>query len=164
MGHLWLGFDRDQLTEWFAAAGMTAMRFADVPVDPFAMPGRPAAPERGRRVRPYDQLDRSISLFERVPEWRVLLRSCQWIRQDGVPVCLAGVDYSALETLLANLEQQCVELHAQPAHDEQQATSSAMRWPLKTLHIAYVEQVLAADWLESMPLVRFIRRRLASPW
>ena len=36
MGHLWLGFDRDQLTEWFAAAGLTAARFADVPVDPQA--------------------------------------------------------------------------------------------------------------------------------
>lgn len=36
MGHLWLGFDREQLTEWFAAAGLTASRFADVPVDPQA--------------------------------------------------------------------------------------------------------------------------------
>jgi ArsR family transcriptional regulator len=36
MGHLWLGFDRDQLTQWFAAAGLTAPRFADVPVDPQA--------------------------------------------------------------------------------------------------------------------------------
>jgi ArsR family transcriptional regulator len=36
MGHLWLGFDREQLTEWFAAAGLVAARFADVPVDPEA--------------------------------------------------------------------------------------------------------------------------------
>lgn len=36
MGHLWLGFDRDQLTEWLREAGMTAARFADVPVDPQA--------------------------------------------------------------------------------------------------------------------------------
>ena len=36
MGHLWLGFDRDQLAEWFTAAGLTAPRFADVPVDPQA--------------------------------------------------------------------------------------------------------------------------------
>ncbi len=36
MGHLWLGFDRDQLTEWFTAAGLTEPRFADVPVDPQA--------------------------------------------------------------------------------------------------------------------------------
>lgn len=36
MGHLWLGFDREQLTEWLTAAGLTAARFADVPVDPQA--------------------------------------------------------------------------------------------------------------------------------
>ena len=36
MGHLWLGFDRDQLSDWLTAAGLTAVRFADVPVDPQA--------------------------------------------------------------------------------------------------------------------------------
>ncbi|MCU1678181.1 MAG: Methyltransferase type 11 [Frankiales bacterium] len=36
MWHLWLGFDREQLDDWLAAAGLTATRFTDVPVDPHA--------------------------------------------------------------------------------------------------------------------------------
>ncbi|MDQ1708921.1 MAG: hypothetical protein QOG49_306 [Frankiaceae bacterium] len=55
MGHLWLGFDGPQLTEWLTAAGLTAPRFADVPVDPHAKgPKLFAATARRTEVSAHD--------------------------------------------------------------------------------------------------------------
>jgi ArsR family transcriptional regulator len=36
MGHIWLGFDREQITGWLTDAGLECARYADVPVDPQA--------------------------------------------------------------------------------------------------------------------------------
>ena len=139
------------------------MHLDDDDVDPFGIPGRPDLSLDDAAVS-YDELNRQVSLIDRTPDWRTLMCSCRWYRTDGVPVCLTAMPTRQMEALIAMLEEQCEELHAQAAADEKAAMSSAMRWAHQAICVPFISDVSPAAWLESMPLVRAIRYQLALPW
>lgn len=111
---------------------------------------------------PYDELDRRCSLSERWPDWRLLCQPFMWLTPDDDFVALEDLDGPALADLLLHLRSNAPALHAQAATDEQYATSSAMRWAYEQLGVLPVADLHPLAWLDTTPLVRALRQRIAT--
>ena len=97
----------------------------------------------------------------RYPDWRQLLNTTTWVEPLGDVVDLememCGADR---EQLLGYLLTNVAVLHDQAVQDEIVTLSKTLTWAYWSLDVPLVGHLHPLVWVESMPLVRWLRANI----
>lgn len=104
-----------------------------------------------------DVLERVVPLSGRWPEPRLLDQTGVWFSLDRRRIDLDAIDAGERAGLLDALRLHAREWHAAAVVHEAQVTSTALRWMYGHCGVLSAERLGPLAWLETTPLVRWLR-------
>ena len=108
---------------------------------------------------PLEDLDRAVPVGSRFYDPRLLWQTdVFWVHQR-TRLDLAHLSNDGAVELLDWLRRHTVLLHREAVRDDENSTSTALRWALDTVGVPATEEVDPWEWLEATPLVRWLAVR-----
>lgn len=99
----------------------------------------------------------------RYPDWRQLLNTTTWVEPLGDVIDLeTGMHGADREMVLRFILTNVADLHAQAVQDELVTLSSTLTWAYWSLDVPLVGHLHPLVWVESMPLVRWLRAHIGN--
>jgi len=101
--------------------------------------------------------DTKYPIWLRYPDWRQLLNTTTWVEPLGDHIDLVAMHGADREMVLRFILTNVSDLHTQAVQDELVTLSSTLIWAYWSLKVPLVGQLHPLVWVESMPLVRWLR-------